>query len=1079
MAALARSVTSQSRPVPFEGFDPDALLCSVQFAIDSKLIDDLSFLSAPAAAAALYELAAALPASHAKRELGKRVLHRLRGGNATTFIALATRLALGSPKALSGPGLHERMALSLELPIGYDAPSDAFALALVSRKELEHEWLTQPSTGSLPQRRLAARLLERAAREAAIRHAEGDDSGIQVFNLPRVRLAWTRLLSDREPMVWRHIATARGLLATSVEHCAKEILVDLHENRTPNEWRRAATSLTASMAVDPDGGLRRARQITRSRIIRKDPGIRAAMVLGLPRATESDPSAAKSLLEELVQTGGLGTAEALVVLRRERPGDAFGNRAAALARNQLETELAQSDPNDDGKTALIESLIGELETDGSRGSLPDRVAQAIGSFFTEDARKAHADALEVLELSASKVRELESIDESNRENRKRSFILLRELDLALLETNQLRNLINLRSRAQGSAGNALGDLFERMTHWLIEREGTPVEPSAAQSQPSLRHQRLRTMLHLIDADGVQVDERVEILRRRRKRAARVFLKRAALDQTEHIHQTLCATTSKSFDALIREEIAEASDIVLGVSRTIDTPEDVQLFAEASTAPEIKVTLSALVSLRNQIQESPRSGQGVRDCLDELTRFTQRLPIGSSPRVSALRLALLAFGRALEKIAAIGSLSELEGDGDQIVPELAETTQVLARLSFGASRRIGMSVPHQLPSSGSAIHLVDFAVDRVLRGNDRSALEHALEEASETLKSELPRVFCSIAISVLRRLGTLPNTAKTRGRPSFPAPRPKESPLPAWMPSSRTLGGFYVLRQLGSGAVGSVFVARRSDERTTELAERFALKVPEYDGSAARALSEDEFHALFRDEAGALLALPAHKNIARFVTFDAGAKPKPILVMELVEGPTLDRVLELGDLSLSEAFSMLDGVAAGLEEMHRVGVGHLDVKPGNVILREISGSIRTPVLVDFGLAGRHLRPGCATAEYGAPEIWNHRSDIGPTAADVYAFSCLVYEVVTGQTLFTASHEVAMIASHINHDGYPAPIAELIENQATSALGSLLATGLRNHPESRSTISTIRKGLSRIGEDLHGDTWPMRITRRLAG
>ena len=107
-------------------------------------------------------------------------------------------------------------------------------------------------------------------------------------------------------------------------------------------------------------------------------------------------------------------------------------------------------------------------------------------------------------------------------------------------------------------------------------------------------------------------------------------------------------------------------------------------------------------------------------------------------------------------------------------------------------------------------------------------------------------------------------------------------LPAWLPARRTLGGFYVLRALGAGNVGSVFVANRIEDRHDPDAERFALKVPEYTATAARSVSEDEFSNLFRGEASALMAIPGHRNVARFVTFDLSARPKPILVMELVE-----------------------------------------------------------------------------------------------------------------------------------------------------------------------------------------------------
>ena len=170
--------------------------------------------------------------------------------------------------------------------------------------------------------------------------------------------------------------------------------------------------------------------------------------------------------------------------------------------------------------------------------------------------------------------------------------------------------------------------------------------------------------------------------------------------------------------------------------------------------------------------------------------------------------------------------------------------------------------------------------------------------------------------------------------SFAPPTPKEAALPPWLSGRRTIGGFYVLHPLGTGGVGSVFVVKRVEERHRDDAVRFALKVPDYSAEAARTLSEDEFLNLFRQEAGALLALPRHENLATFVTFDAGARPKPILVMELVEGPTLERVIERGDLGMRRALSLLDGIGAGLEGMHRLDIGHLDVKPSNVILRSL-------------------------------------------------------------------------------------------------------------------------------------------------
>jgi serine/threonine protein kinase len=131
------------------------------------------------------------------------------------------------------------------------------------------------------------------------------------------------------------------------------------------------------------------------------------------------------------------------------------------------------------------------------------------------------------------------------------------------------------------------------------------------------------------------------------------------------------------------------------------------------------------------------------------------------------------------------------------------------------------------------------------------------------------------------------------------------------------------------------------------------------------MSEQEFEAMFRDEAGALIALPAHANLAGFITFDASARPKPILVMEFVRGINLERTLEAHSIDVPRGLAIIDDLLAGLEAMHDAGIAHLDVKPANVVLRDQIGAA---VLVDFGLAGRHLRAGCGSAHYGAAEVW---------------------------------------------------------------------------------------------------------------
>src|SRR5687768_6354889 len=158
MAALAAALADR-RDAPLEGLDPQGLLASVRVATTEGLLADMDFLAPAAAATATFALAGGLPPGAERRELGRRVLEQLEGGDADTFVALATALALASRRPLPGTLKRARVVAALSAPLAAGTSADALALALLGGPELQRTWLDEPSTGSLPSRRIAARVL--------------------------------------------------------------------------------------------------------------------------------------------------------------------------------------------------------------------------------------------------------------------------------------------------------------------------------------------------------------------------------------------------------------------------------------------------------------------------------------------------------------------------------------------------------------------------------------------------------------------------------------------------------------------------------------------------------------------------------------------------------------------------------------------------------------------------------------------------------------------------------------------------------------------------------------------------------
>ena len=1115
MAALARA-TAEEGPAPLDGLHPDALLRGVRAALASQLVDDLDWLAPPAAGAALYELASALPPGPEQRDLGRRVLARLLAANAEAFVALATRMALSSGKGLATVAVRARIALVAELPIGIGIADERLALALVSRRDLAREWLAEGSTGSLAARRLSARLLERAAREAAKRAAQGDAHALRVFSSDAVKEAWGRLLGDRESLVWRHVAVARGLLAPWVSELRTQVEDALSPKHTVTEWRRGATSIAANIAVNPEGAMRVATAGLAQGVLQRDAGAASAFIWGLPRAAEAEPEAATELLDLVLAKATPDVAEAVLELRTEFGEAPFVEKACARALALLHERPVHSG-RDDGAQALAAELMRDLERE-PREDLPLRtqVAKAVLLFATDGARAAYQEARNVLEATSAQMDTLEAVSQNDDASdnarsssmaRRASLAVLRDLDSTLLEQNVVSDLLHLgaSSEALRHHDTALDTLRERLSEWILARESTPLPQSGvavyvggearpsmvAPSHPTLRLRRLRALLHLVDGDVEDADGdagRAARLRKRWLRTAKALLGRFERDPPSILRRTILAALARALDAIVRAGVCDVSDVLLVVSRKMTDPAELDTLAEASMDPDLIHVLKRYadfvrgastpgMSSRTKPHDSllPPSvplATAMPNLLAKLAAMeslSRELSPDASTRTEALRTVIVRLQSAMSSVVSAGSLRQPvvgRGNDSDVIEQLEMALGSLSHMAMGARARLDPERSSNAPASTTLVRPLSVAVSRVLAGTEPTLSEHVLSACVDELTGGVPTAIGSIASGVIWGIADLPVDRPSAESGSFKVTT--EGQLPGWIPTRRTIGGFYVLKTLGGGGSGSVFIVVRLEDKGEPNPERFALKVPEYSATAARMISEAEFSNMFRSEASALMAIPPHPNLARFVTFDAGAKPKPILVMEYVEGPTLERVIESRALDVERTVNLLDNVLAGLEAMHELGVGHLDLKPGNIVLRS---SRRGRCWWTSGWRGGTFAPAAPAGPYGAPEVWGAIPTESPTPADVYAFGCVAYEALTGKVLFYADNELAQIALHVAHDGNPPPIKTLLGRPETAMLGELLHSALRREPRQRATVKQLRDRIRAIEARLATSKWPI--------
>ena len=275
-----------------------------------------------------------------------------------------------------------------------------------------------------------------------------------------------------------------------------------------------------------------------------------------------------------------------------------------------------------------------------------------------------------------------------------------------------------------------------------------------------------------------------------------------------------------------------------------------------------------------------------------------------------------------------------------------------------------------------------------------------------------------------------------------------------------IGRYDVTALLGEGGMGQVWQAT-----DTQLNRQVALKIlPD-----AFAADPDRL-ARFTREAQILASLN-HPNIAAIYGIEE-AEGTRALVLELVEGPTLADRISKGPIPLDEALPIAKQIAEALEAAHEAGVIHRDLKPANIKVRE-DGTVK---VLDFGLA-KALDPNpdadpsqsptltaaatqmgviMGTAAYMSPEQASGQT--ADNRSDAWSFGVVLYEMLTGQRLFTGetvSHVLAKVLEReLDLSALPTPTSASIKR--------LLRRCLERKPKRR--LSDLGEALSHLEEAL---------------
>jgi serine/threonine protein kinase/tetratricopeptide (TPR) repeat protein len=331
--------------------------------------------------------------------------------------------------------------------------------------------------------------------------------------------------------------------------------------------------------------------------------------------------------------------------------------------------------------------------------------------------------------------------------------------------------------------------------------------------------------------------------------------------------------------------------------------------------------------------------------------------------------------------------------------------------------------------------------------DRAALLDSACAGDQPLRTEVERL-----IAAHERAGRFIELPAIASGDEWPDAEP-DAPLPG-----RRFGPYGIVREIGRGGMGAVYLAERADG---QYQQRAAIKL------IKRGMDTDLVLRRFRAERQILASLE-HPNIARLLDGGTADDGRPYLVMEYVEGEPIDQYADARRLSIAERLRLFLQVCGAVAYAHGRRVVHRDIKPVNIMVSPDG----VPKLLDFGIS-KVLEPDreeptasitgfrLLTPEYASPEQIDGRH--ATPASDVYSLGVVLYELLTGRSPYRPRSRDPLDVVEAVRTTDPQRPSTAVVLAGPAAAASPRRPGLeRDRAAATGSVST-----DRLGRQLRGD------------